>query len=107
MNPAQAVLVLLLRGYRLAVSPLLATLAASPGMGCRFTPTCSQYAIEAIQRQGAARGAWLALRRLLRCHPWGGFGPDPVPGVRGAPPPPADGGAAAAISASKDCEHGS
>lgn len=46
---------------------------------CRFQPTCSAYAIEAVGRHGAIRGGWLALRRLLRCHPWGGFGLDPVP----------------------------
>ena len=46
---------------------------------CRFTPTCSQYAIEAIEKHGPVRGLWLALRRLLRCHPWGGSGYDPVP----------------------------
>ncbi|HRW36336.1 MAG: membrane protein insertion efficiency factor YidD [Acidimicrobiales bacterium] len=46
---------------------------------CRFTPTCSSYALEAIERHGAARGSWLALRRLGRCHPWGGHGWDPVP----------------------------
>lgn len=46
---------------------------------CRFQPTCSEYAIAAVGRHGAARGILLALRRLLRCHPWGGFGHDPVP----------------------------
>jgi putative membrane protein insertion efficiency factor len=46
---------------------------------CRYWPTCSQYAVEAVTAHGAARGAWLALRRLLRCHPWGGAGVDPVP----------------------------
>ena len=46
---------------------------------CRFTPTCSTYAIEAIEGHGAIRGGWLAVRRIARCHPWGGFGFDPVP----------------------------
>ncbi len=48
---------------------------------CRFTPTCSAYAIEALQAHGSARGSWLALKRIGRCHPWGGFGFDPVPGL--------------------------
>lgn len=46
---------------------------------CRFTPTCSSYALEAIEAHGARRGAWLVTRRLIRCHPWGGQGWDPVP----------------------------
>jgi putative membrane protein insertion efficiency factor len=46
---------------------------------CRFDPSCSAYALEAVQTHGALRGCWLALRRLLRCHPWGGRGYDPVP----------------------------
>ena len=46
---------------------------------CRYLPTCSAYAIEALERHGAARGSWLAARRLSRCHPWAGFGIDPVP----------------------------
>ncbi len=52
---------------------------------CRYQPTCSAYAIEALSVHGAARGSWLAVRRLLRCHPWGGHGWDPVP-ERGAAP---------------------
>lgn len=62
----------IVRGYQLLVSPWTPP-------SCRFTPTCSQYAIEAIGRHGSARGAWLALRRITRCHPWGGHGFDPVP----------------------------
>ena len=46
---------------------------------CRFTPTCSEYAVEAIKKYGPLRGGWLALKRLARCHPWGGSGYDPVP----------------------------
>jgi len=65
-------LVALVRGYRYLLSPWW-------GRQCRFNPTCSEYAIEALERHGAARGAWLALRRVLRCHPWGGGGFDPVP----------------------------
>lgn len=66
------VLVKLIRGYQVGVSPWLPD-------SCRYTPSCSAYAVEAIQRHGAARGSWLAARRLLRCHPWGGTGYDPVP----------------------------
>lgn len=65
-------LIALVRGYRILVSPW------TPA-SCRFTPTCSAYAIEAIERRGALRGSWLALRRIGRCHPWGGHGYDPVP----------------------------
>jgi putative membrane protein insertion efficiency factor len=46
---------------------------------CRYWPTCSDYAVDALERHGAGRGSWLALRRMLRCHPWGGHGVDPVP----------------------------
>lgn len=70
--PARRVLLALLRGYRLMLSPWL-------GGACRFTPTCSLYAIEAIERHGAAAGSYLAARRLLRCHPWCRGGVDAVP----------------------------
>lgn len=63
------------RFYQLAISPW------TPA-SCRFTPTCSAYAIGALEEHGALRGAWLALRRIGRCHPWGGFGYDPVPEAR-------------------------
>lgn len=58
--------------YRLTISPWL-------GNNCRFEPTCSVYALEALRKHGAFRGSWLALRRIGRCHPWGGSGYDPVP----------------------------
>lgn len=51
---------------------------AMPGV-CRFRPTCSEYAVRAIRRHGAGRGGWLSIKRLARCHPWGGVGFDPVP----------------------------
>ncbi|MEW6272444.1 MAG: membrane protein insertion efficiency factor YidD [Thermodesulfobacteriota bacterium] len=66
----------LLRAYQLVLSPLL-------GPACRFAPSCSEYAREAIERHGAARGTLLALRRLSRCHPLGGSGFDPVPEIVG------------------------
>lgn len=62
----------LVRLYRYAISPLL-------GANCRFDPSCSAYAEEALRRFGLMRGGWLALRRIGRCHPWGGSGYDPVP----------------------------
>ncbi len=65
---------LAVHAYRAAVSPWLPA-------SCRFAPTCSAYALEALERRGALRGGWLALRRFARCHPWGGFGYDPVPGA--------------------------
>ena len=65
-------LILPIRFYQYAISELL-------GSHCRFTPTCSQYAIEAIERFGVFKGSFLAVRRLLSCHPWGRSGYDPVP----------------------------
>jgi putative membrane protein insertion efficiency factor len=67
-------LALPIRFYRYFVSPLLPP-------SCRYTPTCSAYALEALRVHGPLRGLWLSLRRLARCHPWGGHGHDPVPPV--------------------------
>ena len=82
MNPGQFLLLALVKFYQWFVSPVKDALFGATGH-CRFTPSCSAYAFEAIRRHGAVRGTWLAGRRLLRCHPWGKFGPDPVPPARG------------------------
>lgn len=66
------ILVALVKGYQLALSPFF-------GQQCRFTPTCSQYAIEALQTHGSAKGLWLTLKRVMRCHPWHAGGHDPIP----------------------------
>jgi uncharacterized protein len=68
----KALLLLVLRGYQYAISPLF-------GPNCRFHPSCSEYAREAIDRHGAGKGSWLTLRRLGRCHPYHPGGFDPVP----------------------------
>ncbi len=65
-------LLLLIKFYQYGISPL------KPPT-CRYVPTCSQYALEAIRKYGPFKGLWLAIKRLLRCHPWGGSGYDPVP----------------------------
>jgi len=64
--------VLLVRLYQVALSPLLPS-------ACRYTPTCSQYTIEALQTHGLVKGGWLGAKRILSCNPWGGKGYDPVP----------------------------
>lgn len=78
MSPAAYGLALLVRAYRLGIAPVLAG-------RCRYLPTCSVYALEALERHGALRGGLLAARRLLRCHPLGGHGYDPVPGAAPGP----------------------
>jgi uncharacterized protein len=64
--------ILLIRFYKAAISPFL-------GAACRYTPTCSQYGIEAIQKHGPFKGLWLTIKRVASCNPWGGHGYDPVP----------------------------
>ncbi|MBR1626196.1 MAG: membrane protein insertion efficiency factor YidD [Bacteroidales bacterium] len=68
----QYLIIALIRFYQTCISPL--TPAA-----CRFTPTCSQYALQAVRKYGPLKGSWLAFKRILRCNPWGGSGYDPVP----------------------------
>ena len=65
-------LVLLIRFYQTCISPLTPP-------SCRFTPTCSQYGLEALRKYGLFKGSWLTFKRIMRCHPWGGSGYDPVP----------------------------
>lgn len=65
-------LVLLVRIYQYILSPILPN-------ACRYTPTCSQYAVEALQKHGVFKGLWLSAKRIASCHPWGGHGHDPVP----------------------------
>jgi putative membrane protein insertion efficiency factor len=76
------VLTLAIRAYQLAISPTQ-TFLFGANAGCRFTPTCSQYAMDAIHAHGALAGGALAARRICRCHPWGGCGHDPVPKANG------------------------
>ena len=75
MSPLATLLSLPVRAYRLVFSPWV-------GHNCRYQPTCSAYALEALETHGAVKGSWLAARRIGRCHPWGGSGYDPVPEVR-------------------------
>jgi len=66
------IIVFLIRIYQLSISPFL-------GSNCRYQPTCSQYSVDAVNKYGPLKGGWLALKRILSCHPWGGHGHDPVP----------------------------
>ncbi len=72
MKIGKTLLIGLIRFYQYAISP-------HTPPSCRYVPTCSQYGIEAIQKYGALKGGWLAIKRICRCNPWGGSGYDPVP----------------------------
>jgi putative membrane protein insertion efficiency factor len=80
MSPLARLFALPVRAYRLIFSPWV-------GFNCRYQPTCSVYALEALETHGALRGGWLAIRRIGRCHPWGGSGIDNVPDPERAEPP--------------------
>lgn len=77
MSPLARIFAVPVHAYRLVFSPWV-------GHNCRYQPTCSAYALEALDKHGALKGSWLAARRIARCHPWGADGYDPVPG----PPEP-------------------
>ena len=66
------IFLLIIKGYKTLISPILPP-------SCRYYPTCSDYGVEAIKKYGPFKGCWLALKRIARCHPWGGHGYDPVP----------------------------
>jgi len=82
-SPLKLVLIGLLKAYRFAISPLY-------GQVCRYHPTCSAYALEAVTTHGSIKGSWLAVRRIGRCHPWAAGGYDPVPGTTTGSPVPHD-----------------
>ena len=84
-------LVLLIRAYQVTIAPLLVDRTYNMPR-CRFSPSCSQYAVDALTSHGLLRGSWLSLRRYLRCHPWNAGGYDPVPPAP-APPAPVERGA--------------
>jgi putative membrane protein insertion efficiency factor len=81
MNPLQKILILAVRVYQVTLSPAKMFLFGQSGE-CRFEPSCSHYAIEALKTHGPLSGSWLAAKRVCRCHPWGECGEDPVPAVK-------------------------
>ncbi len=81
-----AVIRVLIRIYQKLISPVLHVLGG-PFAGCRYNPSCSRYFLQAVEVHGPWKGSWLGIRRILRCHPWGPHGYDPVPPPRGADDP--------------------
>ncbi|MED5585270.1 MAG: membrane protein insertion efficiency factor YidD [Verrucomicrobiota bacterium] len=74
----------LIRFYQLAISPLIHWVGG-PGSGCRYTPSCSEYFLEAVEKHGSLSGSVMGLKRIFRCAPWGGHGHDPVPCTKKEP----------------------
>jgi hypothetical protein len=81
-----AVIRVMIRFYQRILGPML-KFAAGPAAGCRFSPSCSNYFLEAVETRGPFRGSWLGICRIFRCHPWGGSGYDPVPPATDASSP--------------------
>ena len=77
---------LAIRGYQIFLNPVLKALGG-PNSGCRFTPSCSNYFLQAVEAHGSLKGSWLGVCRIFRCHPWGGCGYDPVPPKAGGETP--------------------
>jgi len=75
---ATFVIRVLIRFYQRVLNPMI-KFTAGPAAGCRFSPTCSHYFLQAVEAHGPLTGSWLGIRRIFRCHPWGGWGYDPVP----------------------------
>jgi hypothetical protein len=88
MNPVQHILIMMVRLYRWTLAPAK-TVLFGPLCHCRFTPSCSEYALKALEAHGAVAGGWLAVKRICRCHPWGSCGHDAVPDRASRIPHPA------------------